>query len=161
MKSVLCLFTVVVFCTKVILAQNTTTFKLKVTQLSLYCGGEQGPDARYSPLPNKKLVIKKGNINNLLNKIMASVITNGNGEATVKLKPGKYYIVDEFRLTPLVIPPNDDCNTYDSTCMKALWLQPNLVVNIKPSAKTIVCNLNFVNYCDHNIPCTQSRCKPE
>jgi hypothetical protein len=116
-----------------------------ITGTSSYCGGARPTDemladiATPKPIPNKKIYIKKGEINLFKSKVLLTLITDTVGNFKAKLPPGKYLIVDEDKkdltyYNRLLKEHKEETKSFDavdSICLKEWFLKPDFIFEVK------------------------------
>jgi hypothetical protein len=135
-------------------AQNTKqVVTIAAIQNYSMCTGVVSDPQKPQPIVNRTFYLKKGTINNLIDKIIDTLTSNNNGIIKLKLKNGNYYLIDAERLNAFVLKPNDTYHTFDSLCLHNNWKTPNLA--FKLSSKTTRKNyvINYYESCDHGLPC--------
>ena len=140
-----------------------------ITGTSNYCGGARPSDemladiATPKPIPNKKIYIKKGEINSFKNKILLTLITDSAGKFQAKLPPGKYLIVDGDKkdmtyYNQLLKEHKEQTKNFDavdSTCLNEWYLKPDFTFEVKHTEIKNI-SVNYHKAC-FNLPCIQFR----
>ena len=129
-----------------------------VTETSSPCGGARPPKhvaeemQKPKPLANKKIIIRKGNTNSQKAKIVAEVTSDAEGKFEVSLPAGTYSFVGAEK-TKLIIPKNDEHNTYNAECLKQNFAKPDGLLTVKEGENKI--EINFHNPCFYKKPCVK------
>lgn len=139
-----------------------------VTETNDYCGGARPSDeiltqlATPRPLVNKKIYIKKGEVNAFDSKVILVLTSDSKGNFHAKLRPGKYLVVDSTKKDPayynllLKTYKNQTANylAIDTVCLKEWFLKPAGVFEVTP-VETKNISINFHKACSEAIPCTR------
>ena len=140
-----------------------------VTGTSIYCGGARPTGemlaqlATPRPIGNKKIYIKKGNVNLFSSKVVLELTTDTSGKFHAKLSPGKYLIVDEEKkdtvyYNKLLKEHSQQTKSYqpiDTACLKEWFMKPGVTFEVKNSEIKNI-SVNFQKNCDF-LPCAQFR----
>jgi len=143
--------------------------KCKVLQSSSYCGGaeispeEMAEMSKPRPLANKKCYVRKGSKNDVKAPVVATFISDANGNCTLSLPPGEYCLVDERKYDKKFIA--DIARKYkkaglyhsaaDLNCLKAWLATPDAVFTIKEDGENKV-EVNYYTPCGwDSTPCIQ------
>lgn len=138
------------------------TISGKITQTSSYCGGAAPSpemlEEYETPKPyiGKTLYVRKGNRNNLKEKIILSFKADAKGNFSFQLEPGIYSIIVEEQVKTLTIKQTNPGVQADTACLKKWWVKPYHLLNVKENNITGL-NFNFHHPCfiTSDIPCFQ------
>ena len=140
-----------------------------ITGTSAYCSGARPPAellaqlAIPKPKPNKKIYIKKGEVNSFDSKIFMELTTDTAGKFHAKLPAGKYLIVDEEKkdtayYNKLLREHKTETKSFeavDTVCLKEWFLKPDVTFEVK-NAEVKNISVNYRKEC-FNLPCTRFR----
>jgi hypothetical protein len=140
-----------------------------VTSTMNYCGGARPTDeilaqvATPRPIPNKKIYIKKGDVNSFNNKTILVLTTDAKGNFHARLSPGKYLVVDSTRndmtyynmLLKTYQNQTEHYEAIDTLCLKEWYMKPSCVFEVT-NAEVKDISVNFHKTCD-DIPCSMFR----
>jgi len=124
-----------------------------------YCGGAdpgenmireiEKPQAK----PGFKLYLKEGSTNNSNRKILRTIVCDSTGAFEVKLPRGKYCIIDEQRINPVVKHNSDKNYDYDEDCFKNYYSR--CLTTIEIGNKNIKqFEIIYTISCSWNKPCS-------
>ena len=144
------------------------SFSGTLTETNDYCGGARPSDEILTqlgtprPLANKKIYIKKGEVNTFDNKVILVLTSDSKGNFHAKLRPGKYLVVDSTKKDPayynqlLKTYKNQTANylAIDSLCLKEWYVKPTGVFEVSATEKKSI-TVNFHKACSEAIPCTR------
>lgn len=141
-----------------------------VTKTHSYCGGARPNDEILAqlgvpkPIGNKKIYIKKGEINSFGSKTILTLTTDSIGNFHARLRPGKYLIVDSTRndlthyntLLKTYKEQTKDHEPIDTVCLKEWYLKPDCVFEVA-GAELKNISVNYLKPCPEYIPCCMYR----
>lgn len=141
-----------------------------LTQTSMWCGGARPPEelvkelATPKPLDTYDLYIRK-DTNNLSNPILYKVKTDKNGNFTLKLKAGKYVVVDSKKKDKATYKATlekyktetETTGKIDKDCYAQFVATPDFEIVVPKSAKgSIKVSHNYHRTCDWvGTPCVE------
>jgi len=140
-----------------------------ITATSSYCGGARPSGeilsqlATLRPQSNKKIYLKKGEINSFDSKVFMELTTDTAGKFRAKLPAGKYLIVDEEKkdlsyynkLLKEYKTATQSFEAVDTICLKEWYLKPDFTFEVKSDEVKNI-SVNYRKEC-FNLPCTQFR----
>jgi hypothetical protein len=133
-----------------------------IVKLIRYSCSDDHPNPPPKPLPNKKLYVKQGDVNDFSNHVYMEFTSDRYGFFSISLPSGKYIIVEERKKDNAIYDTilarygkgSKDCKPIDTTCFKRWYQKPDAVLNIvHDSIKNIT--LTFYSTCPGacDIPC--------
>ena len=140
-----------------------------VTSTSNHCGGARPTDEIIAqlgtpkPVSGKKIYIKKGEENSPESKVIIVLTTDGEGKFHARLRPGKYFIVDETKkdasyynmLLKTYALQTEHWEAIDQPCLQEWFSRPAAVFEVSEAAPKII-TVNFHKTCEE-IPCARYR----
>lgn len=141
----------------------------KVTHTAEYCGGAKPDKAtleelqKPKPLGGKKFFIRKGNKNSIKEPVVASFVTDAEGNFSVLLPPGEYCIIESRKYDKEYVA--DIAKNYkkaganysaaDLNCLKEWLAKPDAVFNVNEKGENKV-EVVYHDPCSWNAtPCVQ------
>lgn len=137
---------------------KTYPIELRITQTSSYCGGAEPTQEQLQrqftpmPLPGKTVYIKRGKSNSSTDTLLIKVKADDKGFIHLKLAPGAYCVVEEFKTQPLVIPPNSPMFQYNAECLEQRWKSCDEIFYVVPEGNQPV-SINYHKRCGYEVPC--------
>ncbi|MCE2963800.1 MAG: hypothetical protein ACK5UE_03475 [Chitinophagales bacterium] len=151
---------------------SSVAVTLHITQTVQWCGGARPTEEMEKefntpkPYPNYNLFIRKDS-NDLSKHPLFSIQTNESGKFTLKLPPGKYVVVDEWKKNDSTFKStiekykNETSNTgpIDTNCYKYFVSSPDFVIIVpKKSSRPIQVKHNYHKLCNWSgAPCVEFR----
>lgn len=151
--------------------KSDISVEITITQTEQYCGGAAPPKEmldelnRPKPYVNKTLYIRK-DTNDLDAAILYKLTTDTKGKALVKLKPGRYSIVDENKkdralynsLMTKYKEGTERAGPIDQDCLMRYMSTPDFVVIVKKEARRTRAKayFNYFHSCNRSgVPCAK------
>lgn len=147
---------------------ETFDVAINTTTTEVYCGGARPSEEILEelrtpkPAPNVKIYLRKGDTNNIKNKIDYQLMSNDSGVVKTSLPAGTYSIVFENKKDQNTY--NDLLDKYgsgtsyqtpiDTNCLKTFFAQPNGVLIVEENNENKI-TVNRVMKCQWtSIPCS-------
>lgn len=178
MKNTAILFSLfILFSSAAICKKDKKTFMIQgqLTTTESWCGGMRPtPEIEKNlripkALPNTKIYIRKGTVNDPKSKIIQTVTSDANGNFSVKLPAGKYVIVDEKKkdrkyaeeLLKKFEKETQNYSAIDKNCLEEWLKTPDFTFEIDANGTLKNMDTLKVNYhlpCSfRSVPCVQYR----
>lgn len=124
-----------------------------------YCGGARPAEEILHPKPAPaggiKLYIRKSSSNETGKPIVDSLVSAADGTFSIQLPSGTYCFVEAAKKNALVMPQNDQFNTYDTACFRKNYNTCDFSVDVKSDVSKI--EIVLERRCAWNRPCVQYR----
>jgi hypothetical protein len=138
------------------------TYQVKGTLLQTfsYCGGANPTQeildsySKPKPYPKKIFYIRKGNKNNITNKIIKKFTTDCNGNFSFKLPKGTYSIIVAEQVEPINSKNyNTKFQTVNDSCLQKWWSEPYYLLSVQKKNEPLHFTIHHQCYIESDIPC--------
>jgi hypothetical protein len=133
-----------------------------IRQTVSYCGGaeptQQILDSCNTPraVPYAKLFVKLGKTNVGRAAVIETIKADAKGNFSVRLPPGSYCLVEEWKSKPFKLPAISANKTVDSACLRNLYNTCDYELKITKKNISHV-EIIFHRTCSYNQPCISYR----
>lgn len=149
---------------------HSQTIQLIITQTHSYCGGaEPTPEMLEllrtpAPFEGKTIHLRKGKMNDVHKKIVATITTDSTGIVSLNLPLGTYSVVGDDKrnrkkyrsLLKRFSKASASRSAIDKPCLKDWLKQPEAVIEVRDGENRFT--VNFHHRCDWEaIPCSSYR----
>lgn len=110
--------------------------------LQAYCGGVQPiEDPKPYPVKGTMLYVRYDNASRP-HHIVDSIVTDSLGQFKIKLKHGKYCLVEKWKTEPFAVPADTKYEKWDSACYRTVYKTCDYVLDVKSKIKEVSIQLN-------------------
>jgi hypothetical protein len=134
---------------------RTFNFAGTVYEVHPYCGGAVPSETQLHPEPvpvaGMKLYLRKSGVNNPALPVIDSILTDSNGNFSIRLAPGNYCLVEAAKKGELHVPENDQYHDWDSACYRKNYQRCDYAFQLK--ANSTGNKITFDRHCPWSQPC--------